>query len=172
MAVVIVINGSGGVGKSTFIELCKKFNNNVVELSTVDSVKRIATIAGWNGVKDEKGRKFLNDIKTAMDDYDHLSWKNVDKEIDITSNKIYFVNAREPEDIDYFVDKYWAFTLLIQNPRVKQITTNHADARVNDYRYDYYITNSGTLKDFEARAKDFIEDASCDGLAKYNFWDE
>ena len=82
--------------------------------------------------------------------------KNVDKQIDMNSNHIYFVNAREPEDIEYFVNKYNASTLLIWNNRVEQITTNHADARVNDYIYDYYIENCGSLEEFRNNAKEFM----------------
>ena len=156
MAKVIVINGMATSGKSTFVRYCHQINPQVEELSTVDSVKKIALIAGWDGHKDERGRKFLNDIKTAMDDYDKLSWKNVDKQIDMNSNHIYFVNAREPEDIEYFVNKYNASTLLIWNNRVEQITTNHADARVNDYIYDYYIGNCGSLEEFRNNAKEFM----------------
>ena len=36
---VIIINGSGGVGKSTFIELCKKYYDNTYELYMVDLIK-------------------------------------------------------------------------------------------------------------------------------------
>ena len=158
MAKVIVINGMATSGKSTFVKLCQQINPQVVELSTVDSVKRIALSAGWDGEKDERGRKFLNDIKTAMDEYDSLSWKSVDRDIHLDSERIYFINAREPEDIQYFVNKYGATTVLMVNYRVMPITSNHADARVNDYNYDYKIVNSGDLDDLMGLAKVFMED--------------
>lgn len=68
MPKVIVINGMGGVGKSTFISLCHEIDPRVIETSTVDFVKEIALQAGWDGVKDEDGRRFLSDLKTLWKD--------------------------------------------------------------------------------------------------------
>ena len=73
----VIINGLGGCGKSTFIELCQEYCDNpdnlkahnwmVSELSTVDFVKEVARICGWKGKKDKKeaGKKapFLTRVK-------------------------------------------------------------------------------------------------------------
>ena len=49
---IIIINGSGGVGKDTFVEYCSEFTN-VKNISSVDKVKEAAKIlVGWNGEKD------------------------------------------------------------------------------------------------------------------------
>lgn len=69
MPKVIVINGMGGVGKSTFVSLCHEIDPMVIETSTVDFVKEIALQAGWDGIKDEAGRRFLSDLKDAMERY-------------------------------------------------------------------------------------------------------
>ena len=37
-----------------------------MKISSVDKVKEIARIAGWNGEKDDKGRKLLADLKAAL----------------------------------------------------------------------------------------------------------
>ena len=47
-------------------------------------------------------------------------------------------------------------TLLITNPRVKLITSNDSDGKVNEYNYDYYIVNDGTLEDLKESALNFI----------------
>ena len=59
---IIIINGYAGVGKSTFVEMCKK-DYLVTELSTIDPIKDIASKIGWNGQKEPKDRKFLADLK-------------------------------------------------------------------------------------------------------------
>ena len=63
---VVVINGSGGVGKSTFIELCREWDNRVFETSTVDFVKEVAKMCGWDGTKTDENRKFLSDLKDLL----------------------------------------------------------------------------------------------------------
>ena len=63
---IIVINGRGGVGKDEFIKWCREANNDIYSVSSVDYVKEIARLIGWNGEKDVKGRKFLSDLKDAF----------------------------------------------------------------------------------------------------------
>ena len=83
----VIINGLGGCGKSTFIQLCeeycdnpnnlKAFNWMVTELSTVDFVKEIARNCGWDGKKEKKDREFLHDLKVAMEKWDNIPNKKV-----------------------------------------------------------------------------------------------
>ena len=66
---VIIINGTGGSGKDTFVKFCSKFAK-VTNISSVDKVKEAANIlVGWNGEKDEKSRKLLVDLKKLSIDY-------------------------------------------------------------------------------------------------------
>ena len=153
---VYIINGVGGSGKSTFVSILSELHPLIKEISTVDKVKEVAKIAGWNGEKDDKGRRFLADIKDAMDAYDNLSWKNVDKVIEENPNYIYFINARSNYDIDYFKQRWNAKTILIERPGTPLIFSNHADAGVYDYKYDIVIKNNGNIDDFKNKAKSFL----------------
>ena len=54
---IVIINGYGGSGKDTFVEFVSKYNK-VYNFSSVDKVKEIAKLIGWNGKKEEKDRKF------------------------------------------------------------------------------------------------------------------
>lgn len=157
MATVIVINGSGGVGKSTFIRLCRNFDRRVIELSMVDTVKAVAKYAGWDGTKDDNGRRFLSDLKDAMDRYGDLPMTHTIGRIRANPGKIVFVNAREPKDISRLVSEFGAKTLLITRDCVLPVTSNHADAGVNDYDYDCVINNNGSLGDLTQAAKKFLE---------------
>ena len=71
---VILINGSGGSGKDTVIELTRTYfwdKYLVINTSTVDKVKLIASHMGWDGEKDERGRQFLADLKNAWTNYNN-----------------------------------------------------------------------------------------------------
>lgn len=100
---VIIINGSGGVGKDAFakrvieetIKLAKcvvpvenenycvnpeifyKINNT----SIIDYVKNIARMFGWNDEKSEKDRKMLSDLKDLMTVYNDYPFKRVTAQI-------------------------------------------------------------------------------------------
>lgn len=157
MSKIIVINGMGGVGKSTFISLCHEIDPRVIETSTVDFVKKIALQAGWDGVKDEKGRKLLSDIKDALERYDDIPNKKINDFIQSHLDNIIFVNAREPHNIQYYKDKYNAITVLVTNLNAKTVHGNHADENIYDYNYDIHIDNSGTLEQLKKVAKVFLD---------------
>ena len=70
---VVIINGSGGSGKSTFCNMCcdyaiSKYHSIAHELSTVEWVKDVAKFCGWNGAKEEKDRAFLLSIIISLED--------------------------------------------------------------------------------------------------------
>ena len=83
---VFIINGSGGVGKDTFIEMIPTFefigknenstvwfkNLEIRNYSSVSKVKEIAKIIGWNGEKTERDRKFLSDLKLLTTEYNDM----------------------------------------------------------------------------------------------------
>ena len=63
---ILIINGKPRTGKSIFCNTAFQKCGLVYCFSTIDEVKRLARYLGWDGKKDEKGRKFLSDIKDAV----------------------------------------------------------------------------------------------------------
>ena len=53
------------------------------------------------------------------------------------------------------VCEFNAISIFIKNDNVPEITSNEADANVEDCWYDYYITNNGTIEEFEKIVKAF-----------------
>jgi len=158
---IIIINGTGGAGKDTFVSFCSEIEK-VLNVSTVDKVKEAAKIlVGWNGEKDEISRKLLVDLKQLSIAYNDAPTKYIVKmseEFKNSDDKIMFVHIREAEEIEKAKKLLNAKTLLITNPRVKLIVSNDSDGKVNEYKYDYYIENDGTLEDLKEKAKKFIEE--------------
>lgn len=79
MNIIVIINGLGGSGKSTFCSQSKaSFINKVkspslsYELSTVDFVKEVAAFCGWRGEKEPKDRAFLHDLKMALEEWNDI----------------------------------------------------------------------------------------------------
>ena len=166
---IFIINGSGGVGKDTFVELVstelndtlKKFHT-VENFSSVDKVKVIAIEIGWDGKKREKDRKFLSDLKNLSSNYCDMpfqSMKNkVNEFIKNDENKFLFLHIREPEEIIRAVKEFDAKTILVVRDTVKYITSNMADKNVFNYDYDYVIQNNGTITDLKQKAKELIDE--------------
>ena len=166
---IIVINGLPRSGKDTFVELCQKHCLWCLNISTVDFVKDVANFCGWDGNKDAKNRNFLSDLKDLLTEWNDVPFTKVCKKIalfegemkmyDFDPNKdgVVFIHCREPKEIKRFVKELNAFSLLIRRPSVEgNEQSNHADAEVFNYDYDFTIINDGTIEDLEEKAFNFL----------------
>lgn len=156
---IVIINGNGGVGKDSFCMLCNKYVQ-CKSISTVDKVKEAYRLLGWNDEKTEQHRRALSDIKDiGTKNLDHpFTYINSEiKKFKYDNNQILFIHSREPDEINRFVKEFGCITLLIKNPNVELITSNHADAEVENYNYDYVIVNNFNFKDFEHEAVLFLD---------------
>ncbi len=153
--VCIVINGGGGVGKDTLCDLGAK-HFKVINISTITPIKELAAMAGWKGEKTDKARKYLADLKALCVAYNNFptEWALVRyKEFLLSDSDILFVHIREPEEIAKFVEatEGRAKTLLVRasNRLKRSAYGNAADDCVENYSYDYYFSNDGSIEESE-----------------------
>jgi hypothetical protein len=144
---------------------------SVFNISTVDFVKEVATMCGWDGTKTPKNRKFLSDLKDLLTEWDDIPLKKIMAEAVSCSacaeilgkldKSVLFIHCREPQEIEKLVRVFQddVTTLLIRRSEaeaVKQI--NHADNDVFHYAYDYTIYNDSTLSWLRNEAVVFLRD--------------
>ncbi len=158
---VFVVNGKPRAGKDTFAQILGKYLE-VYKYSSVTKVKEIAKLCGWDGAKEERDRKFLHDLKMITTEYCDMSHNDVLNEIQKFYNgeieaDVFLVDIREPEAIDHLKEEVPVLTVFIESDRVPAITSNAADANVENYEYDFSITNNGTIEEFEESIKLFLE---------------
>ena len=113
-------------------------------------------MAEWDGRKDDRSRKFLADLKQLCVAYNDFptNWAyRIYCEFLTSDDEILFVHIREPEEIAKFVRRTEgnAKTLLVRaGERMKRDKYgNDADDRVENYFYDYYFSNDGSLEEAE-----------------------
>lgn len=157
---IFIVNGKPRAGKDTFAEILNKYVS-VYKCSIIDPIKTAALELGWKGGKTEKDRKFLSDLldltmEYSEAPYDYLIEKGMDFWDDKIKEDIMLIDIRDPEVIDKVAKMLDASSIFISNKNVPEITSNHADANVDDYDYDYGIDNSGTLEDFEKSINVFL----------------
>lgn len=157
---VFIVNGKPRAGKDTFSQMLSDYMD-VYKYSSVTKIKEIAKMCGWDGIKDERSRKFLCDLKTLTTEYSDLAYNDVLSEIEkfktglITAN-VFVVDVREPREIERLVKATGAYTIYISNDNIPDVTSNEADANVANYSYDYIISNDGTLDEFREYIKVFL----------------
>lgn len=167
---IIIINGLGGSGKSTFATLCKEYGALqysgmlIKELSTIDFVKEVARFCGWDGSKTTNNRVFLHHLKTVLEEWDNIPAKKVLDEIALgpKDNALYFVNIREANSIDKFKEAcnergYKYITLVVNNPNIISNEVPRLIEEIQSYPYDVIITNDKDLFYLKQCANGFIE---------------
>lgn len=157
-------------------------NNKLKKMCNIDSVclvKNLATMAGWDGTKTENNRKFLSDLKDLLSNWNDVPYKETIKNINIAIKNInnfnngdglIFVHSREPKEIQRYVNYFGSnicHTLLVKNPNVSTILSNHADKNVEDYHYDFIVYNNKDLNSLKEKAKLFYHHLFEDGIGKY-----
>jgi hypothetical protein len=179
MVKVVIVNGRPESGKTTFEWKCREllgasstfwFNENKRTLidvySTIDFVKEIAKQCGWDGIKSPENRKFLSDLKDLLTQWNDIPYKKVietakhlrEDRFCCPNDWILFVDCREPEEIQKLKERLNATTVLVRrlDDEVNE-TSNHADANVFNYEYDYTIKNYGDLSDLVVECVNFLD---------------
>lgn len=162
MKEILIINGSGGVGKDTFVDKLSRYAK-VIHTSIVNPTKELAKKIGWNGGKTEKDRKFLSDMKMLIDEYNDANYLQMRKLMqDFRDGRIdaeiLCIDMREKAQIERAKEEFGAKTVLVTRASVPLITSNIADKGVFDIEYDYHIKNDGSLLDLDDAANNFIKE--------------
>ena len=163
---VFVVNGLPTSGKTTFEQLvteeAHKKGKEVYITSIINIVKTCAEAIGWKGTKSAVDRKFLSDLKDALEDWKDIPYISlvadykVAKEADID---IMFIDAREPKDIERIKRDFNAKSILVHRDEVfGQEQSNHADSNVYETSYDYIIYNNADLNNLRESAIIFLEE--------------
>lgn len=157
MKLVVVINGAGGVGKDTLCEFAQ-VKYKVMNISSVDLIKKAAKILGWDGKKENIDRKFLSDLKKLSKEYNDNPTEYLVQQYKVfleSNNEILFFHIREAEEIDHLKEKISGkiITVLIRRKEVEQQFGNSSDDKVEMYGYDYIYENNLPI---DKASEDFI----------------
>lgn len=164
----IIVGGFPRSGKSTFVSYCQEIigENYTLDISTVDLVKWLAEQSGWDGTKTPKNRKFLSDLKQLLIEWDDVPYKDVintatykREELDsygITHTLYVFVQCREPEEIQKFVDRVGARTVFVSR-KDHEKPTNESDIATRRYNYEATIFNDGDLDQLKLCAQAYVK---------------
>lgn len=139
-------------------EIAEAHNQKIEILSTIDYVKNIAKVLGWDGTKTLENRRMLSDLKDLLTRWNDSPHQSVCNKINELKNvAAVFIDSRESEDIKRFVEEYQALTVLVQRGSEDKIYGNHADDCVEDFDYDIYVNNSRGLSELFEEANIFYE---------------
>lgn len=144
-----------------FCDVADLMDDSATKYSMVTYVKKVAEYMGWNGGKTDRDRKFLSDLKIVMAEWKDLPRTDVKQTIekaDTNGDSYIFIDAREPDDIDWLKEVFpGQVTTVLVDREINRKYGNIADDGVLNYQYDLCIKNTGTLDDLKASAETFYE---------------
>ncbi len=164
---ILIVNGKPRCGKSLFCQTAFEERGLVYSWSTIEEVKLLALQLGWDGKKDEKGRKFLATLKDCLSEYNDLPTQHTLQQMQevldsyrkfglSTHDIVFLVQMREAKDINRWKDDYGARALLIRRPGFDGDWGNHADDEVLNASYNYQLLNSSDLDEWARKSIGFI----------------
>ena len=134
-------------------------------------------MCGWDGTKTPKNREFLSNLKDLLTKWNDIPYQKISKEIELFKRRmenhnfnpdtegIVFIHCREPQEIARFVKEMGAYSLLMRRPSEEsKEQSNHADAEVFDFDYNYIIYNDSTLAALEGQAVSFLVEMNIQNL--------
>ena len=166
---IIMVTGKAGCGKDTFYEIAsKQIKQSTIRLAFADMVKSVADMYGWDGIKDERGRKLLQSIGAVGREYNECIWiKPIVDEIKLLQRGVIPIIT----DLR-FANEYWMINNIMQERvYVVNIVGRQSDLGVNandvseaglteEELGTKFITvdNSGTREEFELNVEKALKE--------------
>jgi hypothetical protein len=164
----ILISGKAGTGKSTASKLLKYLlKKNRINSHTdlfARGVKMVAKSMGWNGIKDDAGRKLLQGIGNVGRDYDEDVWVRLVHSSQYECKEDDFViidDWRFPNEYK-FVKDFCVATIRLYAPNREilkgtEYYNDVSETSLNDFRFDFVVNNTGNIKELDDQLKYIIE---------------
>jgi hypothetical protein len=162
---VIMISGKAGVGKTTLqnalVARLAAEHKLVAPMSFARPLKAVAMSLGWDGTKDEKGRKLLQDLGRTLREYDKDTW--VRMSLDLVYHQlagtppdyIIYDDWRFPNELDYLngsADEYKVITVRVLAPSRESLKGQKeyfdvSELALDNYTFDIVIDNDTITKE-------------------------
>lgn len=153
---VIGLSGKAEYGKTTLAQYASKEFLNCGIVPLAKKMKEQAKYLGWNGEKDEKGRRFLQEISWPIkhylgnDIYAKWCYEDAQKQgldiliiddVRMLAEIIYFQKLAYAGEIDFRM-------IRVNRPgHISKLTPEQlqdvSETQLDDYSFDYYIENDG-----------------------------
>lgn len=164
--IYIGIHGPAGVGKTTLAEIFNAKTDCAI-VPFARPLKEFAKQLGWNGVKDDKGRKILQllgtDIGRNLIDKDIWvqHWEEAVQRLGAEGETIVVADdLRFPNEAKIIAMYHGLLIKMTGRGAYDPLDdlSQHASEQVlPDYMFDFVIDNSGTVEQLQEYAEDIIK---------------
>lgn len=170
---VIGIHGPAGVGKTTLANMLAEQLDGVMIISFAKPLKEFAKLLGWNGEKDEKGRKILQllgtDIGKELIDPDIWikHWDTAVRSLEAEATIIIADDIRFYNEARCIAERSGLLIKMTGRSMYEDGNdlTNHVSEQIlPDDIFDYVIHNEGPIEELNLISKAIIEEENLHGI--------
>lgn len=170
--IVVLISGKAGAGKTTVAEsmlsgIPPKYSAIISSFAL--GVKNVAYGMGWNGVKDEAGRRLLQQIGNAGRDYDKNIWVKTTMELTnemanpLNMDFLFIDDWRFPNEYNWFEDKKDIFSVYkirvhreakyLSNASDPDISENALPEGMSNYYFGHIVNKNMNIDELRAYSR-------------------
>lgn len=172
--IVVLISGKAFTGKTTsakyLVDVAKKKNLITGIYPFADSLKSMARLMGWDGKKDDRGRKFLQDLGKAGRAYDIDMWakktlRKIENDNAFPPDIVFIDDWRFPNELKFFEESYPYCPVTIRviapnrellkgKPEYNDESETSLDYMISD-DFDFTLNNALTYQDLYSQLDSF-----------------
>lgn len=151
---LIGVHGPAGSGKTTAAKvICNYFDAKIHPFA--QPLKDFAKLLGWDGVKDEKGRRLLQLLGTECGRKcicEHIwveHWmKKYDPNLNIVADDVRFIN-----EVATIIENN-GFLIKVTGRKTENTPQHESEQEIPDQFFNFIVENNGTLDDYKERIKE------------------
>jgi len=164
-AQLIVLSGESGSGKDTLAEQVLSYKSNFQLYAFANPLKDMAIEVGWNGIKDERGRTFLQSLGDVIRSYNSSYFIDKAKQVwQIAKNNnlsLIITDCRKIDEADWTIQQ-GGLLIRIERPHnpsgLKGEQKKHNTEReLDNYKFPFKIINDGTIEELVDKFYSIIE---------------
>lgn len=155
---IIAFMGTGPeAGKTTAAKALS--SNSTMTVSFASPVKSVACCLGWNGLKDEKGRKLLEDIGMAGRAYHPdtwvYQWFETAEDVIGQVTHVLVDDCRFPNEVER-IKALGGILVKISKKGTERPDLISEQYMPDDSEFDFIIENEGTIEEFAAKVRELL----------------
>ena len=150
--------GLAGSGKDTAASiLCASLNYKIESFAA--ELKRTCLFLGWDGEKDARGRKLLQDVGMAFREYSEDIWVNLTCGKLLPNVPHVFSDVRFINEAEYIKNKLNGILIrIIRNDLALTETHEHiSESGQVEIPVDYVILNDGSIDELQQKILQIVE---------------
>jgi len=153
--VIIAFCGKAGCGKDSSAEYMIK-EHGFTRMAFADQIKKVARQLGWDGKKDDRGRKLLQVLGTEVGRaYDTNMWvkKAMNSDEFVNSDFVAVTDCRFPNEVKALEEVGAIMVKITGRGGLEGEAANHpSEIAIDDYDgWHYHIDNSGGFRELYAQ---------------------